>query len=92
MTQKRTLDTFTNEQAQERGVQMVGTQQWMTVCKAWNESEGWFVSTKAMELPGLGVLIQTTRKEDGPISESMVFVPGAVLIAKPDYTVVVQAP
>lgn len=55
------------------------------ICKASSESEGWMKSTKAMEIPGVGCLVQvTTQQRNGgiydktasySIAESLTFVP-----------------
>jgi len=75
----RALDTTTNEQAKERGVEMVGTQLWRTVCKAWDKKAGWMKSTKALEVHGLGVLVQVTTKEGTSLAEATCFIQGATL-------------
>jgi hypothetical protein len=76
----RTLDNTTNEGATEEGVKMVGKQLWKTVCKAWHEGQRWFKTTKAMEISGLGVLVQTSSYDQGQVTESLVFIPKAELI------------
>jgi hypothetical protein len=37
---------------------------WQLICKAWSENEGWMKSTKAMEIPGVGCIIQTTTQQE----------------------------
>jgi hypothetical protein len=51
------------------------------ICKASSESEGWMKSTKALEIPGVGCLVQVTtqqRNADGSyaVAEAVTFVPG----------------
>jgi len=51
------------------------------ICKASSENEGWMKSTKAMEIAGVGCLVQVTtqqRNEDGSyaVAEALTFVPG----------------
>lgn len=52
------------------------------ICKAASQEEGWMKSTKAMEIPGVGCLVQvTTRQQSGindsyVIAEALTFVPG----------------
>ncbi len=51
------------------------------ICKASSESEGWMKSTKALEIPGVGCLVQVTtqqRNDDGTyvVAEALTFVPG----------------
>lgn len=51
------------------------------LCKAWSEKEGWMKSTKAMEIEGVGCIVQVTTQQmniDGSyvIAEALTFVPG----------------
>jgi hypothetical protein len=51
------------------------------ICKASSELEGWMKSTKAMEIPGVGCVVQVTTQQrnlDGSYSlaEAVTFVPG----------------
>lgn len=51
------------------------------LCKASSQNEGWMKSTKAMEIPGIGCVVQTTtqqRNADGSYSlaDAVTFVPG----------------
>lgn len=57
---------------------------WQLICKASSESEGWMKSTKAMEIPKLGCLVQVTTQQRNPdgsyaVAESIAFVPGVVI-------------
>lgn len=57
------------------------------ITKAWSDSEGWMKSTKALEIKGLGCLIQVTTQQRNPdganvLAEALTFVPGVKL----DYT------
>lgn len=45
--------------------------------KASSKKEGWMKSTKAMEIPKIGVVIQVTTQQGGQVAEALVFVPGA---------------
>lgn len=47
------------------------------ICKASSKAEGWMKSTKAMEIPGLGCVVQVTTQQDSHVSEALTFVPGA---------------
>jgi hypothetical protein len=78
---KRTMDNVrpVNERKPD-GTQTFGPAGlWKTLFKAWNDREGWFKTTKAMELPGYGVLIQTTNNENGQICDDSEKVPGLKL-------------
>jgi len=50
--------------------------------KASSDAEGWMKSTKAMEVAGVGCVVQVTTQQKNPdgsysVAESLVFVPGA---------------
>jgi hypothetical protein len=60
-----------------RDVQFFGNpDQWKLLCKASSEAEGWMKSTKAMEVEGLGCLVQVTTQQGGAVAESVTWVPG----------------
>jgi hypothetical protein len=71
---------------------------WRLICKAWSYVEGWMRSTKAMEIPGTGCLVNVSSvvdsdyDDDGKpvgqqvVSESVTFVPGVKLIDSGDGT------
>jgi hypothetical protein len=51
------------------------------ICKASSEREGWMKSTKAMEIPGVGVVLQVTTQQKNPdgsysIAEALTYIPG----------------
>jgi hypothetical protein len=48
---------------------------WELICKASSVSEGWLKSTKAMEIPGVGCLVQVTTQQGTNVSEAVTFVP-----------------
>lgn len=55
------------------------------ICKASSQSEGWMKSTKAMEIPGVGCIVQVTTQQRNPdgsyaIAEAVTCVPGAFII------------
>jgi len=49
------------------------------ISKASSKSEGWMKSTKAMEIPGAGCVIQVTTQQGDNIAEALTFVPGVVI-------------
>lgn len=54
------------------------------ICKASSEKEGWMKSTKAMEIMGVGCVIQVTTQQRNPdgsyaVAEALTFVPGVHL-------------
>ncbi len=48
--------------------------------KASSKSEGWMKSTKAMEIPGCGCVVQVTTQQGDNIAEALTFVGGAVIV------------
>jgi len=55
------------------------------ICKASSEAEGWMKSTKAMEIPHLGCVVQVTTQQRNPdgsyaIAEALAYVPGARIV------------
>ena len=59
------------------------------ICKASSQNEGWMKSTKAMEVTGVGCIVQVTtqqRNQDGSYSlaEAVTFVPGVRIAASAD--------
>lgn len=62
--------------------------QWRVVVKAWSEEEGWFKTTKAMPIPGIGVVMQTTTREQGVgLCDALLEIRGACLTENEDLTV-----
>jgi len=54
------------------------------LCKASSVSEGWMKSTKAMEIPSVGCVVQVTIQQENPdgsyaIAEAVTFVPGVCI-------------
>lgn len=50
------------------------------LCKASSKSEGWMKSTKAMQIDGIGCVVQVTTQQCGVVAEALTFVPGAVIV------------
>lgn len=54
------------------------------LCKASSQAQGWMKSTKAMEIGGIGCVVQVTthqRNHDGTnaVAEALTFVPGVFI-------------
>jgi hypothetical protein len=52
--------------------------------KVFSKKEGWMKSTKAMEIPGVGCVVQVTTQQTNPdgsyaIAEALSFVPGVCI-------------
>lgn len=45
------------------------------ICKASSVSEGWMKSTKAMQIEGVGCVIQVTTQQGDNVAEALCFVP-----------------
>ncbi len=54
------------------------------LCKASSEAEGWMKSTKAMEIPGVGCVVQVTTQQHDNVAEALVFVPDVTIVASAD--------
>lgn len=50
------------------------------ISKASSEAGGWMKSTKAMEVPGLGCVIQVSTQQGDNVAEALTFVPGAIIV------------
>jgi hypothetical protein len=50
------------------------------ICKASSKSQGWMKSTKAMEIPGKGCLIQVSTQQGDNVAEAICFVPDVVIL------------
>lgn len=58
---------------------------WQLLCKASSDSEGWMKSTKAMEVAGVGCIVQVTTQQRNPdgsyaVAEAVCFVPDASIL------------
>jgi len=50
------------------------------ISKASSKKEGWMKSTKALEIPNLGCVVQVTTQQWGNVAEAVTFVPGAAIL------------
>lgn len=76
---EKTLNNTTANQAKDQvsDLEIWGTGDlWKLICKASSKEEGWMKSTKAMEIVGVGCLVQVTTQQGENISEAVTFVPG----------------
>jgi len=48
--------------------------------KAYSKKEGWMKSTKAMEIDGVGCVVQVTTQYQDQVAEALTFVPGVCII------------
>lgn len=85
----KTLSNSTVKQAKQqvRDLEVVGNGDlFKLLCKASSTAEGWMKSTKAMEIPGVGCVVQvTTQQRDShghyAVAEALTFVPGVRIVA-----------
>lgn len=54
------------------------------ISKASSKEEGWMKSTKAMEVVGVGCVVQVTTQQDKNVAEALVFVPNTKIKEKVD--------
>jgi len=76
--EEKTLNvTSCNDSIQKvSDVEIVGNPDtWQLLCKASSKSEGWMKSTKAMEIDGLGCILQITTQQGDNVAESTCIVP-----------------
>lgn len=79
----KTLDNINVADAQDKilDLEVFGNgDAWQLICKASSKSEGWMKSTKAMEIPNVGCVVQVTTQQKNPdgsyaIAEAIEFVP-----------------
>ena len=55
------------------------------LCKAYSKAEGWMKSTKAMEIPGVGCIVQVTTQQGDNVAEALVNVPHVKIVDDPDH-------
>ena len=81
--ESKTLSNTTASQAKDnvKDIQFWGDGDlFKLISKASSESEGWMKSTKAMEIPGSGCIVQVTTQQRGldftyAVAEAVTFVP-----------------
>jgi len=80
---EKTLTNTTANQAKDnvKDIQFWGNgDTFKLISKASSQNEGWMKSTKAMEIPGLGCVVQVTTQQKNPdlsysLAEAITFVP-----------------
>lgn len=81
--ENKTLNNADIDQVKEqvKDVQVVGNGDlFQLLCKASSKVEGWMKSTKAMEIPGVGCVVQVTTQQDRKVAEAVCFVPGVKIV------------
>ena len=49
--------------------------------KAYSKEEGWMKSTKAMEIKGVGCVVQVTTQQGDNVAEALCFVPNVIIVS-----------
>lgn len=85
MSTKKSLDVTSVEDAvvneKVNDINVVGNgDTFKLLCKASSKSQGWMKSTKAMEIQGLGCVVQVTTQQGDNVSEALTFVPGTRIV------------
>jgi len=75
---KKTLDVVNAKDGQTKinDVEIIGNgDMFQLLCKASSKSQGWMNSTKAMEIPEVGCVVQVTTQQGDSVAESLIFIP-----------------
>lgn len=79
---KREVGNTTTSQAKDNVSDLVTyglPDMWKLITKASSKEQNFFITTKAMEITSIGVVLQTERYEGGAISQSTVFIPNVII-------------
>ena len=80
---EKSLDVTNAEDAQTKvlDIEIVGNGDlFQLLCKASSRKQKWMKSCKAMEIPGVGCLVQVTTQQDSNVAEGLVFVEGVKIV------------
>lgn len=70
----------TDAKAKVSDIEAVGDPDaWKLLSKVSSKSQGWMKSTKVMEIPGSGLVMQVSTQQGDNVAEALEFIPGAVL-------------
>lgn len=78
----KTLNNTTANQAKDQvsDIQFWGDgDMFKLLCKASSKKEGWMKSTKAMQIDGVGCVVQVTTQQGENVAEAVTFVPGVYI-------------
>lgn len=76
---EKTLDNTTANQAKDQVKDIIfwgNGDAWKLLGKASSKNEGWMKSSKAMEIEGVGCVVQVTTQQGDNVAEAVAFVPG----------------
>lgn len=80
---RKTLDNTCIKDVKERvpDVQVTGNgDMFKLLCKASSKSEKWMKSCKAMEIEGVGCVVQVTTQQGKNVAEALTFVPYVAIV------------
>lgn len=76
--EEKTLNNTTASQAKDNVKDIIfwgDGNTFKLISKASSKNEGWMKSTKAMEIRGIGCVVQVTTQQGNNVAEAVVFVP-----------------
>ena len=80
---EKTLDVVSSEDLKKKvsDVQIIGNPDtFQLICKASSKEQGWMKSTKAMDVDGLGVVLQVSTQQGSNVAEAITFIPNAKIL------------
>jgi hypothetical protein len=83
MCKKKTVNVVNSDDLRKKvsDVEIFGNPDtFQLICKASSKNEGWMKSTKAMEIPGRGCIIQVSTQQGDNVAEAICFVPDVVIL------------
>ena len=83
MCKKKTVNVVNSDDLRKKvsDVEIFGNPDtFQLICKASSKNEGWMKSTKAMEVPGRGCIIQVSTQQGDNVAEAICFVPDVVIL------------
>ena len=83
MCKKKTVNVVNSDDVKKKvsDVEIFGNPDtFQLICKASSKNEGWMKSTKAMEVPGRGCIIQVSTQQGDNVAEAICFVPDVVIL------------
>lgn len=83
----KTLSNSNIKQAQNQvsDIEVVGDgNMYQLLFKAYTKKENWMKSSKAMEIEGVGCVVQVTTQQGDNVAEAICFVPGVKIVPDGD--------
>jgi hypothetical protein len=81
MTKSLDVVNIVDAQAKVSDIKVVGNgDSFQLLCKASSKEQGWMKSTKAMSIPGVGCVVQSSTQQGDNVAEALVFVPNVYIV------------